>query len=69
MNEVGSIFIAITVVFGLICFVWFCVICLNILVDYEVENQTDDEEITVNEIHSNMEEVAEVDIESDVSID
>ena len=69
MNEVASIFIAIAIVFGLICFLWLGLICLSILADYGVENQRGTEEITVNEIHSNLEEIDEVDIESDVSID
>ena len=69
MDEVASIFIAIAIVFGLVCFLWFGLICLSILVDYGVENQRDTEEIIVNKIHSKMEEVDEVDIASDMSID
>jgi hypothetical protein len=70
MDEVASIFIAIAIVFGLVCFVWFGLVCLSILVDYGVDNQTDTEEIIVNKIHhSKMEEVADVDIASDMSID
>ena len=69
MDEVASIFIAIAIVFGLVCFLWFCLICMSILVDYGVENQTDIEKVTVNKMHSNSEELSDIDIESDVSID
>ena len=39
------------------------------IVDYGVESQTDIEKVTVNKMHSNSEELSDIDIESDVSID
>ena len=57
MDEVASIFIAIAIVFGLICFLWFCLICISILVDYGAEHEnTLEREVTINRMHSISEE-------------
>ena len=68
MNDVASIFVAIAIVFGLICCLWIVLMCISVLVEYGAEHENNIErEVTVNRMHSTSEEVGDSDVDSNAS--
>ena len=68
MNDIASIFVAIAIVFGLICCLWIVLLCISVLVEYGAEHENDlEREVTVNRMHSISEEVVDSDVDSNAS--
>ena len=68
MNDVASIFVAIAIVFGLICCLWIVLLCISVLVEYGAEHENDlEREVTVNRMHSISEEAGDSDVDSNAS--
>uniref|UniRef100_A0A6C0FC21 Uncharacterized protein n=1 Tax=viral metagenome TaxID=1070528 RepID=A0A6C0FC21_9ZZZZ len=68
MNDIASIFVAIAIVFGLICCLWIVLLCISVLVEYGAENENDlEREVTVNKMHSISEKAYESDVDSNAS--